>query len=205
MGLVFQVNPAVLIPRPETEILVERTLALKNNFDREKVEIWDVGTGSGCIAVALAKLWPACQVLATDISEQALQVAKKNAELNLVVDRIRFIKHDVLQKQPLPVENIDILISNPPYISAQALSNLEDEIRYYEPEIALTDYGDGFLFYRRIFELIREELRTGHVMLELSGLDQDKIINLAKQFNYRYINTYRDNNNIIRILEIIVE
>ncbi len=205
MGLIVQVNPAVLIPRPETEILVERTLTLKNKFDRQEVVIWDIGTGSGCIAIALAKLWSGCRILATDISDEALQVAQKNAELNMVAEQISFVNHDILQQVPAAAKNIDILVSNPPYISVQEMPNLDEEIRYYEPESALTDYGDGLSFYQRIFKLIKEELQTQYIMLELSGLNQDKIINLAKQFNYEYINTYRDNNNIIRILEITVK
>ena len=205
MGLVFQVNPAVLIPRPETEILVERTLDLRNKFAQQEIAICDLGTGSGCIAVALAKLWPGCRIYATDISDEGLQVAHKNAELNGVAGQISFIKHDIFQPEPPAVKNIDILVSNPPYISVEELPGLDEEIRLYEPENALTDYGSGLRFYRQIFELARSGLPVKYIMLELSGLNQDKIINLAKQFNYEYINTYKDNNDIIRILEITVK
>jgi release factor glutamine methyltransferase len=205
MGLVFLVHPAVLIPRPETEILVERTLDLKSKFGRQEITICDLGTGSGCIAVALAKLWPGCYIYATDISDEALQLAQKNAELNGVTGQISFIKHDIFQAESLAVKNIDILVSNPPYISVEELPGLDEEIRRYEPENALTDYGSGLRFYRQIFELIRSGLPVKYMMLELSGLNQDKIINLAKQFNYEYINTYKDNNDIIRILEITVK
>jgi len=205
MGLVFQVSPAALIPRPETEILVERTLELRKKFERTDITIWDIGTGSGCIAIALAKLWPGCRIIATDISEAALQLAQKNAELNEVAGQISFIRHDIFQPAALSAKNIDILVSNPPYISLDELPDLDEEIRRYEPENALTDYGSGLLFYRQIFELVNTELSIKYLMLELSGLNQDKIINLAKQFNYEYINTHRDNNDIIRILEITVK
>ena len=205
MGLVFQVNPAVLIPRPETEILVERTLDLRNKFEQQEITICDLGTGSGCIAVTLAKLWPGCHIYATDISDAVLQLAQKNAELNGVAGQISFIKHDIFQPEPPGVKNIDILVSNPPYISAEELPGLDEEIRHYEPEKALTDYGNGLRFYRQIFTLARSGLPVKYMMLELSGLNQDKILNLAKHFNYQYINTHKDNNNIIRVLEINVK
>jgi release factor glutamine methyltransferase len=204
MGFSFQVNPEVLIPRPETEILVERTMALKSKFEQREVVIWDIGTGSGCIAVAVAKLWPESRIFATDISSESLQVAQKNAERHGVAGQINFLKHDVLKDRPLLDQNIDILVANPPYISVQGFANLEDEIRLYEPEIALTDYGDGLLFYNRIFQLVSEGLAVHCIMLELSGLNQDKILNLAKQLNYKHINIVRDYNDIIRVLEVII-
>jgi len=204
MGLTFQVNPAVLIPRPETEILVERTLTLKDIVDKREVVIWDIGTGSGCIAIAVAKLWPECRVLATDISAESLQVARKNAELIGVDQRIRFLQHDVLKDPPPSEENIDIIVANPPYIGVQELPQLQDEVRFYEPEIALTDYGDGLNFYHGIFRLMKENLPVHFIMLELSGLNQNKIINLTKQLNYKHINIFKDLNNIDRVLEITV-
>ena len=205
MGLLFQVSPAALIPRPETEILVARTLDLKDKFEQQEITICDLGTGSGCIAIALAKLWPGSRIFATDISAAALQLAQKNAELNGVAGQISFIQEDIFQPQSVAIKNVDIMVSNPPYISAAELPDLDEEIRRYEPENALTDYGDGLLFYRQIFELAGSKLPVKYLLLELSGLNQDKIIDLAKQFNYQYINTYRDNNDIIRVMEIKTE
>ena len=202
MGLPFEVNPAVLIPRPETEILVEQTLLLKSKFDQVPVVIWDIGTGSGCIAVALAKFWPDCKIVATDISEEALVLARKNAKINLVADKIDFIRHDILYDKPLVDINTDIIVSNPPYIGSQEFNGLEEEIRNHEPQNALTDFNDGLTFYKRILTLTKEGVRSRYMMLELSGLLQEQILNLAKHFNYKYINTFRDNNNIIRVLEV---
>jgi release factor glutamine methyltransferase len=202
MGFTFEVNPAVLIPRPETEILVERILALKDKILQPEITIWDIGTGCGCIAIALARLWPGSRIIASDISAESLHVAQKNAQRNQVEDRILFMQHDILRETPLPADTIDIVVSNPPYISSGELSGLAEEIREHEPETALTDHADGLSFYRRIFELLAGKPQVKYILCELSGLNQDSIIYLAKQFKNKYINTYTDYNHITRVLEI---
>lgn len=202
MGLTFEVNPSVLIPRPETEILVEKTFLLKSNFTQGKTVIWDIGTGSGCIAIALAKLWPDCRILATDISDEVLSLAMKNAGINQVTEKIDFYRHDILHDKPPSDLQVDIIVSNPPYIGKEEFQDLAKEIREYEPHSALTDHDDGLTFYRRLFSLPRDGFQARYMMLELSGLNQEQIINLAKQFNYKYINTYKDYNDLIRVLEV---
>ena len=150
MGIPFKVSPDVLIPRPETEILVEKTLLLKDEFLQNDVCIWDIGTGSGNIAVSLAHFWQTSKIIATDISPLSLTIAKENAKKNGTLNNIRFMQHDILKDGPLKNKKIDIIVSNPPYVSNTEFAKLDAEIREFEPKIALTDFEDGLVFYHKI-------------------------------------------------------
>src|SRR5579863_2887316 len=132
-GLPFKVTREVLIPRPETEHLVEKALELAARFDRPRIV--DVGTGSGAIAVALAHSLPAALVTAIDVSAPALAVARGNAQRNKVEERIRFVEGDLLA--PLNGECFDLVVSNPPYVPEVDRSSLSVEVREYEPALAL--------------------------------------------------------------------
>lgn len=201
MGLPFAVNREVLIPRPETEILVETTLALKDQLLHNGVHIWDIGAGSGCIAISMAHHWPDCQILATDNSGPALEIAQSNARLNQV-NNIVFEKHDVLT-DPLHWDyNIDIIVSNPPYISENEYSDLGKEIIEFEPMLALTDHKDGLEFYRRILTLIDELNGCKFILLEMSGTQTDKIFSLVKSYGYNETEIINDLNQIPRVLKI---
>ena len=145
-GLPFHVNRDVLIPRPETEHLVEKAMALAAEFVRPKIV--DVGTGSGAIAVALAHALPFAVITATDISADALAVAKANAARNGVADRVRFFKGDLLEA--VAGEHFDIVISNPPYVPESDHATLDVEVRDYEPAQALFAGEDGLQIYRRL-------------------------------------------------------
>ncbi|MGD0156404.1 MAG: peptide chain release factor N(5)-glutamine methyltransferase [Terracidiphilus sp.] len=145
-GLAFQVNRDVLIPRPETEHVVERAIALAGGFERPRIV--DVGTGSGAIAVALAKALPEAQIFATDISEAALAVAQANAERHGVADRVQFFEGDLLE--PVAGERFEIVISNPPYVAEIDRDRLAVEVRDYEPVLALFAGADGLDVYRRL-------------------------------------------------------
>ncbi|MFQ5751189.1 MAG: peptide chain release factor N(5)-glutamine methyltransferase [bacterium] len=153
MSLPFKVNPGVLIPRPETEILVETVLLkCQEKFPSQKtIAILDIGTGSGCIAVALAKYLAQAQVTAIDKSEKALKTASENARLNEVSDKIQFLKIDFLDSDIVNklTEKFDVLVSNPPYVSAHDVDKLPTEIKYFEPEMALTDRKDGLFFFSK--------------------------------------------------------
>jgi len=200
MGLPMKVNPDVLIPRPETEVLVENVLALKDELNNHQVHIWDIGTGSGSIGISLAHYWPECQVLATDISESALEVAQNNAHLN-EVNNIEFKKHDILSEFHHWDHPIDIIISNPPYISESEYLNLAKEIVDYEPSLALTDTKDGLEFYRKILTLIENVNGCKFIFLEMSGTQTKNILSLA---NSDVLNTevISDLNQIPRVLKI---
>ena len=149
-GILFKVGRDVLIPRPESELLVEAVLELKKDGRLpEKLNIVDIGTGSGCLAVSLAKEFPKSRVYATDLSEKALLAAKENADKNGVGDRIRFLPGDLFA--PLRLHGLagrfDLIVSNPPYIPKVAMANLQPEVRDYEPPLALDGGPDGLRFH----------------------------------------------------------
>ena len=163
-GLPFHVNRDVLIPRPETEHLVEKVMALAAEFVRPKIV--DVGTGSGAIAVALAHALPFAEITATDISADALAVAKANAARNGVADRVRFFKGDLLEA--VAGEHFDIVISNPPYVPESDHATLDVEVRDYEPAQALFAGEDGLQIYRRLIPAAFDALVPGgYLALEI--------------------------------------
>ena len=203
MGLPFNVNQHVLIPRPETELLVETVLDLKKGLMQDKVNIWDIGTGSGCIGISLAHLWPDSRVIATDNSDSALEIAKTNAQLN-EAENISFKKHDILLEIPANERDIHIVVSNPPYISQIESESLAKEIADYEPISALTDFKDGLEFYRRILTLIDKVNGCKFVIIEMSGTQTDNILSLVKSYNYSNTEIINDLNQIPRILKISV-
>jgi len=152
MGLDFIVTPDVLIPRPETELLVETAIQfIKENKIKS---IADLGTGSGCIAVSIAKKVPTIKIVATDASEKALELAKQNAKKHNVEDRIEF--HLTANfSLPFPV---DLIISNPPYIPTAAIENLDPDVKDFEPRQALDGGKDGLDFIRKLIELAPKHL-----------------------------------------------
>jgi release factor glutamine methyltransferase len=163
-GLPFHVNRDVLIPRPETEHLVEKAMALAAEFVRPKIV--DVGTGSGAIAVALAHALPFAEITATDISADAQAVAKANVARNGVADRVRFFKGDLLEA--VAGEHFDIVISNPPYVPESDRTTLDVEVRDYEPAQALFAGEDGLQIYRRLIPAAFDALVPGgYLALEI--------------------------------------
>lgn len=179
MGLRFRVDTNVLIPRPETELLAERAIAvLKSNFPSDlPVSILDLGTGSGCIAVTLAKKLPNAQVTGIDISEGALRVAAANAELNGVQDRVRFISGDIMALEPgqFP-QPFHCIISNPPYISAAEYAMVAPEVKDFEPAAALTDNGNGLKFYPDIAHFAFTALAVGGIVAVEHAFDQSSAV-----------------------------
>ncbi len=172
-GLTIGVNPSVLIPRPETEELVEHALKALKSRQGEALRVLDIGTGSGCIALALAKHLPAAHILGIDSSETALQTAAGNAR-RLGVSNVTFSYCDILRD--LPAGEFDVIVSNPPYIAAQEMAELQPEIREHEPQQALTDAGDGYGFYRRFAEVFREILDdSGAFFIEI-GFGQAEMV-----------------------------
>lgn len=164
-GLEFRVNPSVLIPRPETEQLVE--LILTDYPSSKSLNVLDIGTGSGCIPVTLKKERPGWNVYATDISEDALEVAQKNAEANGV--DVTFNKHDLATGiNPFPDMRFDIIVSNPPYIYPYESESIDTEVREFEPELALF-HPDVLSVYENILKIASTNLNLdGKLYLEIN-------------------------------------
>ena len=188
LGRDFHVEPGVLIPRPETEELVERMLKKVP----AKARIADIGTGSGCIAVTLALEVPGAQVQAWDISEAALQVAKQNAQaLQANVD---FIQRDVLVWEPDERETLDIIVSNPPYVTEAERDEMEPNVLLYEPEGALfVPNNDPLRFYRRIGQLGRDLLVPGgKLYFEINRAHGEETCALLRRQGYTDVHTDKD-------------
>ena len=173
LSLSFCLLYTSLIPRGDTECLVEAALEYLNRYDPGcPVRVLDIGTGSGAIAVSVAKYCVNAQVTAVDLSEAALQTAKQNAGKNLVDNRCEFYLCDIMKE--IPKGNFDLVLSNPPYIPPDVLAGLEPDVRDYEPRGALTDEHDGLDFYRRISRITPELFQgRGKLFLEI-GCEQKK-------------------------------
>jgi release factor glutamine methyltransferase len=194
-SLDFLVTPAVLIPRPETELLVEVALRYARQLAIESsVKVLDIGTGSGAISVCLAKELAAAQIVAVDISPVALAVARVNAERHGVADRIRFLPGDLFAPLKPPPKTFDLIVSNPPYIRSGELSMLAPEIHGWEPMIALDGGPDGLDTCRRIIEESHTYLTTGgSLVLEIGA---DMASDVAELFSrsscYGPVSVYQD-------------
>jgi protein-(glutamine-N5) methyltransferase, release factor-specific len=170
-GLTFEVTPAVLIPRPETEFVVEAALAGLGPDPK----LLDVGTGSGCIAIAVAVNAPAATVYATDLSPEALAIARRNAARNGVAERITFAEGDLLA----PVADagpFDVIASNPPYIAPEEIERLEPEVRDWEPRLALGTHPDALHFYRRLAAEAPPLLVSGGALIAEVGQGQAEAV-----------------------------
>jgi len=198
-GLEFEVNPSVLIPRPETELLVEAVIELLKKY--EKPSILDIGSGSGNISIALAKNFPFCNIVGVDISEEAIETAKRNARLNEVSEQLLFIKKDVLSEVEISENKFDAVVSNPPYISAAEFLNLDPELRLYEPRFALTDENDGLSFYRKISALSKSLLKNnGKIFFEIGAGQSEKVKRILLDDDYKSIVIRKDFSDIERII-----
>lgn len=192
-SLEFEVTPAVLIPRPETEILVERTISLARGAPAEIGRILDVGTGCGCIAVALARHLPEVELGASDISEAALAVARRNADRHGVGERIDFRGGDLLVPWTAGgADTFDVVVCNPPYV-AEVGSPVEDSVRDYEPRGAVFAGEDGLAVIRR---LVREGYahvrRGGHLLLEVAFDQASAVRGMLADAGWQDIVSYRD-------------
>jgi release factor glutamine methyltransferase len=195
----FLVTPAVLIPRPETELIVEELFArLPEDLPNRKQRVADIGTGSGCIAVTVAAERPYVEVVATDISEDALRVAQQNAANHGVADRISFRKAAYLTGS---TEQFDFILANPPYVTEREYQNLAPEVREYEPAIALVSGEDGFRDIRQIVDLSTAFLSPGGTLLmEIGHEHADAVVDLVQSFPaLRLASIANDLQNIPRV------
>lgn len=182
-GLLFHVDESVLIPRPETEEMVQR-MAAKLPQD-QPVRIWDVGTGSGCIAIALAKRFPLAEVTAFDISEKALTVARQNALANGV--KVEFVCDDALNPQSDRWgRTVDVVVSNPPYIRESEKASMEPNVLDHEPHAALfVPDKDPLLFYRQILQTARRQLSPGGLVgFEINEAMGEEMVQLGHTLGF---------------------
>lgn len=200
MGLKFAVDQRVLIPRPDTEILVEEVIKkIKTDFpDESTVAILEVGTGSGCIAISLAKMLPIVTVMSIDRSEDALRVAAQNAEAHGVNDRITFQNKNFLTDSAF-TQKYHCIVSNPPYISNEEYIQLEIEVREFEPKIALADDNDGLTFYHSIASRCKDALlKKGFVAVEHSYNQSEDVQRIFRENGWNYIKAIKDYNGNFR-------
>jgi len=198
-GLDFEVSRDVLTPRPETELLVQTVLDLYEPESRQTIApiIIDIGTGSGCIAVALAKELPAAQFIASDASLAAVTIARRNAERHGVGARIAFRHTECVP----PDNDVEMIVSNPPYIPELDRSTLAPEVRQYEPDLALFGGKDGLDFYRRLFRDVPGDLRESGRMIVEVGYDQaPRVKAMANPRFWRFEHSARDLQGIERVL-----
>lgn len=201
-GLDFEVTRDVLIPRPETELLVETALALIDKGP-EAPSVCDVGTGSGCIAVALLHGNQRATALAIDLSVEAIQVARRNAARHFVAARISFLAADCLSALGPGRPIFNLMVSNPPYVAASALEGLQREVRDHEPRLALTPGVDGLAIIRRLLLDSGAFVKAGgHLLLEI-GFDQGAAVErLIDRTNWRFMDIHPDLQGIPRIVAL---
>ncbi|GHV44526.1 release factor glutamine methyltransferase [Clostridia bacterium] len=190
----FEVTPDVLIPRPDTETLVEAAAGHLNAWNSGLTRVLEVGTGSGCIAVSLARLCPHIAVDAVDVSPGAAAVAARNAA-RIGAENVRVFVHDI--RAGLPENRYDALVSNPPYIERAVIPTLMEEVRGFEPHIALDGGADGLLFYRRIIELAA---RVPYIALEVGAGQAPAVAALLTAANRREIKVFKDLAGIERVV-----
>jgi release factor glutamine methyltransferase len=180
-GLSFEVNASTLIPRPETEQLTQLILKKLPNVP---VRIFDIGTGSGCIAIALKKARPDCEIFACDISKEALQIAQKNADTHNV--SVQFFHHDILSDDPLDIPKIDVIVSNPPYVCFSEKGEMRPNVFLHEPETALFVKGDDpLLFYKAIAKLAGNQLtHCGKIFFEINEKFGNEVAKILQEHGF---------------------
>ena len=193
------VDQEVLIPRPETERLVD--IALEEMKTIVNPKILEIGTGSGCISISIAAHRTDANIIATDISQSALEKAKENSKYHNIIN-IEFKLLDIIKE--MPEGNYDLVISNPPYIGIEELNSVMKDVKDFEPLIALTDNQDGLSFYRRLSTLGTKLLKKHAAMvLEVGLYDHPvKAVEIFKSNGYKNVNLFKDYNHDNRVLRV---
>lgn len=202
LGLRFNLGRGVLIPRPETEILAEEAIKILKNKKAESASVLDLCTGSGCIAITIAKHFSNASVFGIDISDTALRYAEENALLNDVKNVI-FLKGDLYEPLRLinPQMRFDMIVSNPPYVRSEDIRSLQPEIKDWEPVEALNGGEDGLEYYRKILEGCKEFLVDGGDLLLEVG-DIRGVIEIARSNNLRIVSVIKDLSGIDRVIHL---
>lgn len=203
MGLEFSVDRRALIPRPETEVLVDYVVKMVKGCSRPPGKMLDIGTGSGNIAISLAKFLPETSIDAIDASAEALEVARFNLQRHGLEAQVRLMQCDFLNAHPaLPQQSYHVVVSNPPYISEREFALLPPEIRVFEPRMATTDGGDGLTFYRTISEKGKELLSPGgSVIVEMAYNQSASVRKIFEEAGYHDLETVADYSGIERVVK----
>lgn len=201
-GRDFLLNHNVLIPRPDTEILIETVLAEANNFPQNQpIKILDLGTGSGCIAITLAAELKIAEIVAVDNSPEALEVARSNAATHKVQDQIQFIESNWFAS--IPKERFNFIVSNPPYISTSEQEEMSEETKMFEPEAALFAGNEGLEHYEHILQNAGDYLELdGIIFFEIGHRQSTSIQKIANQCGYENIDFTKDLQAISRVAVI---
>ncbi len=197
----IKTSHGVLIPRPETELLVQEAIKIIKNLDNNEIKVLDLCTGTGCVAIAIAKTFPNINIYATDISDKAIKCAQENAEINQV-SNIVFIKGNLFE--PLKDSILfDIIVSNPPYIKTTEIINLQPEISRWEPYQALDGGEDGLEYYRKILKQAKNYLKPhGFIIFEMGEGQIEQIVKIAEEKNYGINSIRKDYSGIERVVII---
>ncbi|HMO51169.1 MAG TPA: peptide chain release factor N(5)-glutamine methyltransferase [Kiritimatiellia bacterium] len=191
LNLSLRTDRRALIPRPETEELVMRVLASRPLWARPGVTLADVGTGSGCIALAIAAARPTARIIATDCSADALALARENAVANGLENRVHIVAGDLLEG--MAPESLDAVVSNPPYIARPELAGLDPSVRDYEPPAALDGGEDGLVIIRKLVEQAFTALRNdGRLWMEIGDDQGDAVRDLLTRAGYREVSVAAD-------------
>ncbi len=203
-SLSLRVSPDVLIPRPETEVLVEAVLDFVRHdpVAETNLSIFDLGTGSGAIAIALARELPGAKIVAVDLSIPALHLARENAKRNQVEEQLYFVQSDIYTGIPGASEKFSLVVSNPPYVSHAEFNQLPREIRDYEPRRALDGGSDGLAAVRRLIMAVPEVLRPGGGLLLEMGAGQVETVStlVLESQEYKSFRILKDYSGIDRVL-----
>ncbi|OPX26151.1 MAG: protein-(glutamine-N5) methyltransferase, release factor-specific, partial [Candidatus Cloacimonas sp. 4484_140] len=200
-GISFFVEEGVLIPRPETEILVDAVISYIKESPQNTLSLLDIGTGTGNIPISISNFFKDTendiQIVATDISEKALKLAKKNIDA-LNIENISLLHSNIFDKV---TGTYDCIISNPPYISENEFMELPKEIKDHEPKEALFAKEDGLEFYHKILQNAEKYLKKdGRIFFEIGAYQKEELSNLAEQYNYKIIDIKKDYNDFNRVL-----
>ncbi len=191
----FEVNRDTLIPRPETELMVEEII---NIYKKKQITILDIGTGSGCVLISLLSDLEKSKGFGVDISEKAIKIAKKNAKRHKIANRIKFFNRSFTELHNL---KFDLIVSNPPYIEKGLIKKLDDDVKNFEPKIALDGGNDGLDVIKKVIYKTKEFLKiNGTLAIEIGNGQYKKVSKILNKNNFRVFNIIKDYKNNIRCL-----